>query len=67
MWFAANPGERVYYRRIIPGEFPPDETAEWVCVTMVNADTDTFMYEPVIRKVGPAGVEWRHNWRPAKN
>jgi hypothetical protein len=31
-WFAQNPNETEYYRRMVPGEFPPDVTSGWVRV-----------------------------------
>lgn len=57
-WFAENPAERSFIRRAVPGEFPPDVTAEWVRVIRLDARADRRAREPVV-KVGDQWELWR--------
>ena len=61
-WFKTNPGEQVLYRPMMPGEFPPDVTAEWVRVTKVDRDANHRARQPVIRVAGHGGIDWR-DWK----
>ena len=64
-WFLTHPSEHHYYRRIVPGEFPPDITAEWCRVDKVDPGAVGRVRTPVVRVVGARGLEWR-DWTGAK-
>lgn len=51
-WFAAHPNEMHYFRRAVPGEMPPEITADWVKVTKLDPDADRRQREPHIQKDG---------------
>lgn len=57
-WFAANPGETEYFRRIVPGEWPADVKAEWVKVMTTN-QPGVRLRTPMTRQADGSFVEWK--------
>jgi hypothetical protein len=59
-WFAQNPTEDSYYRRVVAGEFPTEITATWVKVMRRKNDpTNTRIRVPMTRDASGNFIEWK--------